>query len=181
MSFLPAQARGRWLYLYLILELFGRKAVGFEVRKTDSADYAAQLGRRTAPAEACTSRRRSAMPGGIAHCLIAATHTISRHESVICDAGAVRRATRRRSQPRRSIRGGMRWSRPPWSRANQTHEAEGSQKQRLLRMPGGDLLGIHRRMKMLSMSPGAFQTGSRLTSLASASTAFQTNSASAFA
>src|SRR4051794_21924941 len=38
----------------------------------------------------------------------------------------------------------MPWSRPPWSRANQTHETEGSHKQRSLRMPCGNLLDIHR-------------------------------------
>jgi hypothetical protein len=38
----------------------------------------------------------------------------------------------------------MPWSRPLWSRANRTHETEGSHKQRSLRMPCGNLLDIHR-------------------------------------
>ena len=51
MTFLPAQVQGRWFYLYLILDLFSRKVVGFEVHETDSADHAAYLARRTALAE----------------------------------------------------------------------------------------------------------------------------------
>jgi putative transposase len=50
-TFLPAQIQGRWFYLYLILDLFSRKIVGFEVHDTDSADPAAHLARRTALAE----------------------------------------------------------------------------------------------------------------------------------
>ena len=51
MTFLPAQGQGRWFYLYLILDLFSRKIVGFEVHETDSADHAAHLARRTALGE----------------------------------------------------------------------------------------------------------------------------------
>jgi putative transposase len=51
LTFLPAQVQGRWFYLYLILDLFSRKVVGFEVHETDSADHAAHLARRTALAE----------------------------------------------------------------------------------------------------------------------------------
>jgi putative transposase len=51
MTFLPAQIQGRWFYLYLILDLYSRKIVGFEVHDTDSADHAAHLARRTALAE----------------------------------------------------------------------------------------------------------------------------------
>src|SRR3954462_3461923 len=50
-TFLPAQVQGRGFYLYLILDLYSRKVVGFEVRDTDSADHAAHLARRTALAE----------------------------------------------------------------------------------------------------------------------------------
>jgi putative transposase len=50
-TFLPAQIQGRWFYLYLILDLYSRKIVGFEVHDTDSADHAACLARRTALAE----------------------------------------------------------------------------------------------------------------------------------
>jgi transposase InsO family protein len=51
LTFLPAQIQGRWFYLYLILDLYSRKIVGFEVHDTDSADHAAHLARRTALAE----------------------------------------------------------------------------------------------------------------------------------
>jgi hypothetical protein len=48
---LPAQIQGRWFYLYLILDLYSRKIVGFEVHDTDSAEHAAHLAKRTALAE----------------------------------------------------------------------------------------------------------------------------------
>jgi transposase InsO family protein len=50
-TFLPAQIQGGWFYLYLILDLYSRKIVGFEVHDTDSAAHAAHLARRTALAE----------------------------------------------------------------------------------------------------------------------------------
>ena len=50
-TFLPAQVQGRWFYLYLILDLYSRKVVGFEVHDTDNAEHAAHLARRTALAE----------------------------------------------------------------------------------------------------------------------------------
>jgi putative transposase len=50
-TFLPAQIQGRWYYLYLILDLYSRKIVGFEVHDTDSAEYAAHLAKRAALAE----------------------------------------------------------------------------------------------------------------------------------
>ena len=39
-TFLPTQIQGRWFYFYLILDLYSRKIVGFEVHDTDSADHA---------------------------------------------------------------------------------------------------------------------------------------------
>jgi transposase InsO family protein len=51
MTFLPAQVIGRWFYLYLILDVYSRKIVGFEVHDSDDADHAAQLLKRTALAE----------------------------------------------------------------------------------------------------------------------------------
>jgi putative transposase len=50
-TFLPAQIQGRWFYFYLILDLYSRKIVGFEVHDTDSAEHAAHRARRTALAE----------------------------------------------------------------------------------------------------------------------------------
>jgi transposase InsO family protein len=48
MTYLPAQISGRWFYLYLIMDLYSRKVVGFEVHDSDEADHAAQLVKRTA-------------------------------------------------------------------------------------------------------------------------------------
>jgi transposase InsO family protein len=50
-TFLPAQVQGSWFYLYLILDLYSRKVVGFEVHDSDSAEHAAHLAKRTALAE----------------------------------------------------------------------------------------------------------------------------------
>ena len=50
-TFLPTQIQGCWFYFYLILDLYSRKIVGFEVHDTDSAEHAAHLARRTALAE----------------------------------------------------------------------------------------------------------------------------------
>ena len=51
MTYLPAQVLGRWFYLYLILDLYSRKIVGWEVHDTDHADHATHLVQRTALAE----------------------------------------------------------------------------------------------------------------------------------
>jgi transposase InsO family protein len=51
MTYLPAAVVGRWFYLYLILDLYSRKIVGWEVHESDSAEHAAHLVRRTALAE----------------------------------------------------------------------------------------------------------------------------------
>jgi transposase InsO family protein len=51
MTFLPAQVLGRWFYLYLILDVYSRKIVGFEVHDRDDANHAAHLVKRTALAE----------------------------------------------------------------------------------------------------------------------------------
>jgi putative transposase len=51
MTYLPAQVMGRWFYLYLILDLYSRKIVGWEVHEADHADHAAHLVQRTALAE----------------------------------------------------------------------------------------------------------------------------------
>ncbi len=51
MTYLPANVAGRWFHLYLILDLYSRKIVGWEVHDTDAAEHAAHLVRRTALAE----------------------------------------------------------------------------------------------------------------------------------
>ena len=51
MTYLPATVLGRWFHLYLILDLYSRKIVGWEVHETDESHHAAHLVRRTALAE----------------------------------------------------------------------------------------------------------------------------------
>ena len=50
-TYLPALILGHWFYLYLILDIFSRKIVGFEVHATDDGEHAALLLKRTALAE----------------------------------------------------------------------------------------------------------------------------------
>jgi putative transposase len=51
LTYLPTEVLGRWFYLYLILDVFSRKIVGFEVHDTDDSWHAAHLAKRTALAE----------------------------------------------------------------------------------------------------------------------------------
>jgi transposase InsO family protein len=51
MTFLPTQVIGQWLYLYLILDVFSRKIVAWEVHATDDADHAVRVVKRAALAE----------------------------------------------------------------------------------------------------------------------------------
>ena len=51
MTYLPTGIIGRWFYLYLILDLYSRKIVGWEIHETDHSDHAALLVKRTAITE----------------------------------------------------------------------------------------------------------------------------------
>lgn len=51
MSYLPAQVVGRWFYLYLIMDLYSRKIVGWEIHETDDSRHAVALLKRTSLAE----------------------------------------------------------------------------------------------------------------------------------
>jgi len=62
MTFLPTQVAGRWLYLYLIMDVYSRKIVGFEVHEDDDADHAARLAQRTALAEGIHAMPRDERP-----------------------------------------------------------------------------------------------------------------------
>lgn len=51
MTYLPAEVTGRWFFLYLILDLYSRKIVGYTVQDTDDSCHATHVVRRTALAE----------------------------------------------------------------------------------------------------------------------------------
>ncbi|GAC1544397.1 MAG: hypothetical protein NVS2B4_22460 [Ramlibacter sp.] len=51
MTYLPATVIGQWFHLYLILDLYSRKIVGWEVHDSDDSLHAAHLVRRAALAE----------------------------------------------------------------------------------------------------------------------------------
>lgn len=55
MTYLPAAVLGRWFHLYLILDLYSRKIVGWEVHDSDDSAHAVHLVRRTALAEGIAS------------------------------------------------------------------------------------------------------------------------------
>ena len=55
MTYLPAAVIGMWFHLYLILDLYSRKIIGWEVHATDDSHHAAHLVRRTALAEGIAS------------------------------------------------------------------------------------------------------------------------------
>lgn len=57
MTFLPTHVKGQWFYLYLILDVFSRKIVGWEVHDSDDADHAARVVKRAALAEGVARHR----------------------------------------------------------------------------------------------------------------------------
>jgi putative transposase len=62
MTFLPTPVAGQWFYLYLILDLYSRKVVGWEVHAEDDGDHAARLVQRTALAEGIALAQREQRP-----------------------------------------------------------------------------------------------------------------------
>lgn len=50
-TWLPRTVAGQWFYLYLILDLYSRKIVGWEIHQRESAEHAAALVRRAVLAE----------------------------------------------------------------------------------------------------------------------------------
>ena len=55
-TWMPGPVAGMFFYLYLIVDIFSRKIVGWEVHERESADLAAILIRRAVLAEGCTLR-----------------------------------------------------------------------------------------------------------------------------
>lgn len=52
-TWLPSVVRGRWFYLYMILDIYSRKITGYEVYETESGEQAAALMQRTVLREGC--------------------------------------------------------------------------------------------------------------------------------
>jgi putative transposase len=55
-TWMPGPIRGVFFYLYLILDIFSRKIVGWEVQECESAELAADLVRKAVWAEGCLTR-----------------------------------------------------------------------------------------------------------------------------
>lgn len=55
-TWLPGPARGRFFYLYLIMDLYSRKIVGWDVHRRERAQHASALIERTRLAERCVDR-----------------------------------------------------------------------------------------------------------------------------
>jgi putative transposase len=56
-TWLPGPVKGLFYYLYLILDLYSRKIIGWEIWNEESAEYASQLVRRAILAEQCAVRK----------------------------------------------------------------------------------------------------------------------------
>lgn len=57
-SYLPSSVRGLYFYLYLVMDLFSRKIVGWEVHAQECGEHAASLLKRTVLAEGVRRERR---------------------------------------------------------------------------------------------------------------------------
>ena len=55
-TWMPGPVSGMFFYLYLIVDIFSRKIVGWEVHERESADLAAALIRQAVLAEGCIAR-----------------------------------------------------------------------------------------------------------------------------
>lgn len=57
-SYLPSGIRGLYYYLYLVLDIFSRKIVGWEIHAEESGEHGAALLRRTALSECIATQRQ---------------------------------------------------------------------------------------------------------------------------
>lgn len=62
MTYLPADVAGRWFHLFLIMDLYSRKIIGWEVHDSDSADHATRLVQRTALTEGIATQPTDQRP-----------------------------------------------------------------------------------------------------------------------
>ena len=51
LTYLPTWVKGKWYYLYMVLDLYSRKIIGWEVHEDDDSHHAAMLAKRTALSE----------------------------------------------------------------------------------------------------------------------------------
>jgi transposase InsO family protein len=58
MTYLPARIGGMWYFLYLILDLYSRKIVAWEIHDTDDSNHAARLVQRAALGEGIAAAER---------------------------------------------------------------------------------------------------------------------------
>ena len=56
-TYLPSGVRGLWFYLYLIVDLYSRKIVGWEVHEQESGEHASALLRRSCLSEAVATQK----------------------------------------------------------------------------------------------------------------------------
>ncbi len=61
-TWMPGPVAGTFFYLYLIVDIFSRKIVGWEVHEREGAELAAALIRQAVLAEGCIARRWCCMP-----------------------------------------------------------------------------------------------------------------------
>jgi len=52
-SYLPTTVKGLFFYLYLVVDIYSRKIVGWEVHESETGEFAAELMQRTVLAEHC--------------------------------------------------------------------------------------------------------------------------------
>lgn len=57
-TWMPGPVKGLFFYLYLVLDLYSRKIVGWEIWEEESAEHASQLIRRTVLSEQCVIRQQ---------------------------------------------------------------------------------------------------------------------------
>ena len=57
-SYLPTSVKGIWLYLYLVVDIWSRKVVAWDVEQSESAELAAQLVSRACLKERVSRRRK---------------------------------------------------------------------------------------------------------------------------
>ncbi len=86
MTYLPACVVGQWFHLYLILDLYSRKIVGWEVHDRDDSVHAAQLVRRTALAEGIAAMPRQPVLHGDNGATLKATTVLSSVRIVVCSS-----------------------------------------------------------------------------------------------